>query len=209
MSVSWGPGGDRLAAGCSCGKVFVFDANGRQLWQKDLGGSVYSVSWSPDGARLAAGCSCGKVFVFDANGRQLWSSEDLGDEVNSVSWSPGGDRLAAGTRRRVFVFDSRGFGVLGCAGLCGGFLDCLGLAGFIGLGLGVPVGFDLLSRVYGGGVFRVDDVARVLAGLVGEDFVFDWFYDVFAGKDSVDDSLISRVYRSARSISEGLDRIRD
>ena len=108
-SVSWGPGGDRLAAGTRR-RVFVFDANGHQLWSsEDLGGSVLSVSWSPDGDRLAAGTDSHKVFVFDANGRQLWSSKDLGGEVRSVSWSPGGDRLAAGCScGKVFVFDANG-----------------------------------------------------------------------------------------------------
>jgi WD40 repeat protein/serine/threonine protein kinase len=97
-SVSWSPGGKRLATASSDGTAKIWDeAGGRELISLRYSGPLNSVAWSPDGKRLATGGQDGAARVWNAaDCRELLVLKGHAGQVSSVAWSPDGTRLATG-----------------------------------------------------------------------------------------------------------------
>jgi WD40 repeat protein len=104
------PDTQRFAAAGAKGSTYIWDANGRKLF--NLVGVSQPERWSldqqllvftPDGQRLAqaaaltnpTGMHHGHLIVWDANGKELFALRDYPASFTSVSLHPDGDLLAA------------------------------------------------------------------------------------------------------------------
>jgi WD40 repeat protein len=100
----------RFAAGTAKGLIYVWDANGRQLFK--LKGALQSeqlelvhqdLVFSQDGQRLAQAAALmdnqglyqGSLIVWDASGKELFALRDHPGTIASVRLHPDGDQLAA------------------------------------------------------------------------------------------------------------------
>lgn len=59
--------GSYLAVGGFDHNVFLFNQQGKKLWNYTTGDIVYTVSISPDGTRVAAGSDGGAAYLFERN----------------------------------------------------------------------------------------------------------------------------------------------
>jgi hypothetical protein len=68
-----GDGRPEIAAGSGCFYLYLFDAEGKERWRRNLGAPVRKVliaGVNGDGQpEIAAGCADGSVWMFDGEGR--------------------------------------------------------------------------------------------------------------------------------------------
>src|SRR6266480_334137 len=99
-SVTWSPGGHRLASASNDRTV--------QVWEATTGNTiatyrhhadiVWAVVWSPDEQRIASASSDRTVQVWEAtSGNAIYTYSGHTDTVYAVSWSPDGLRIASGS----------------------------------------------------------------------------------------------------------------
>jgi len=98
----WGfdvtPSGERVAAGCHNGLVYLVDAEGNLLWQLDSGAMNREVEFSPDGAYLFTGPYGGEdaVLLDTATGAVVWTYRGPREWLRNSRWSQDGERIIAG-----------------------------------------------------------------------------------------------------------------
>ena len=117
-NVAWSPDGQRLAASCSR-QVYVYDADGAELWRSDDHPSTVSaIAWSSVG-ELATACYRRATFFDAATGSLRQQLEWQGSLVSMVL-SPDGGIVACGSQdnsvhfwRRATGEDSEMFGYPG------------------------------------------------------------------------------------------------
>ena len=108
QTVSWSPGGDRLAAASADGTVMVWEATtGRKIHAlKGHTSAVRSVHWSPDGRRLVSAAEDRTVRVWDPqSGRELLVLPDPPTTFPMVAWSPSG-RMIGVAGNSALIFDA-------------------------------------------------------------------------------------------------------
>ncbi|CAI7596028.1 unnamed protein product [Penicillium pancosmium] len=97
-SISWSPGGSRLASASIDKTVRIWDSvTGRSISTLEgHSGWVTSIAWSPDGSQLASASGDQSVRIWDpATGQSILTLEGHSDGVWSIAWSPDGSRLAS------------------------------------------------------------------------------------------------------------------
>ncbi|MGY1620543.1 toll/interleukin-1 receptor domain-containing protein [Geodermatophilus sp. SYSU D00691] len=96
VTVSWSPGGDRLAIGDS-ESIRVFDFADSSLLTTLGEGRAHSVlAWSPDGSRLASVGAQGRVYLYDvSDGVETVTATGMLGRVGQLSWHPRAPVLAA------------------------------------------------------------------------------------------------------------------
>lgn len=77
-------------------RVFLFDKEGKLLWDYKIGYTVSSVSITPDGSYIAVGSWDKKVHIFSKSGEHLKEFKTDGN-VLSVSITPDGQNVVAGS----------------------------------------------------------------------------------------------------------------
>jgi dipeptidyl aminopeptidase/acylaminoacyl peptidase len=109
-SVTWSPGGKRLASGANDAQLLVWDTGGAVLVQVAQPGQVRAVAWSPDGALLAAGAMNRVTWLNAQTGAQLAQSQQVHTgTITTLAWSPQSPyRLVSGaTDTKAVVWDAR------------------------------------------------------------------------------------------------------
>jgi WD40 repeat protein/serine/threonine protein kinase len=99
-SVSWSPGGTRIASASDDHTVQLWDAftGNNAIICRGHSRAVMSVAWSPDGTRIASGSLDQTVRIWDTVTGKTIASYTHGNNVMSVAWSPDGKYLASGSR---------------------------------------------------------------------------------------------------------------
>jgi WD40 repeat protein len=93
---AFSPDGARFALGRSEGRLAVFSADGKTLWDSDgKQPSLAALAWSPDGSKIAT-AALGGLTVWDAGkGTVAFRAKPCGTfAVRDVDWSPQGGSLA-------------------------------------------------------------------------------------------------------------------
>jgi WD40 repeat protein/tRNA A-37 threonylcarbamoyl transferase component Bud32 len=99
-SVTWSPGGQRLASASGDHTVQVWEAtSGNTIaTYRHHADIVWAVVWSPDEQRIASASSDRTVQVWEAtSGNAIYTYSGHADTVYAVSWSPDGLRIASGS----------------------------------------------------------------------------------------------------------------
>jgi hypothetical protein len=112
LSISFNPGGSKLAAGGADGTVRVYDvASGRrEIMIEPHADWVTAVAFSPDGTRLASASRDKSARVFDAKTGELQSAyvEKHEEPIYALAWSPDGRRCYTGGRdKAVHVWEPK------------------------------------------------------------------------------------------------------
>lgn len=82
------------------GALYLFNGQGKMLWNKSLGGPGPTVKLSSDGSRMAVATESGILYMND-HGQTLWSfSGGSNGNVNSIDMSPDGSNLVASVMYR-------------------------------------------------------------------------------------------------------------
>ena len=77
------------------GALYLFNGQGKMLWNKSLGGPGPTVKLSSDGSRIAVATESGILYLND-NGQTLWSfSGGSNGNIGSIDMSPNGSNLVA------------------------------------------------------------------------------------------------------------------
>ena len=109
-SVTWSPGGQRIASASGDHTVQVWDAltGGYVLTYREHSDQVQAVAWSPKGKYLASASNDRTVQVWDAtSGDTIATYRHHSDVVWAVVWSPDGQHIAsASSDRTVQVWDA-------------------------------------------------------------------------------------------------------
>ena len=96
-SLSWLPGGSRLASGSLDATVRIWSApDGSALASLKASSEVRAVAWSPGGSMLAAGEENRNVQIWRASGSLLRSDAQWGAPISALAWR-GNDFLFVGT----------------------------------------------------------------------------------------------------------------
>jgi WD40 repeat protein len=106
-SLSWSPGGSRLASGCRNGMILVRKAKSGEVAVGPIKtGRVMSLAYSPSGRRIASGGD--NICIWDSHMGKLLVGpiEDLGATVTSVIWSSDSSKLYSASDEFARVFDS-------------------------------------------------------------------------------------------------------
>ena len=107
-NVAWSPDGKRLAASCSR-QVFVYDAEGAEIWRSDDHPSTVSaIAWS-NARELATACY-GRASFFDAATGKLRQKLEWQGSLVSMVLSPGGGIVACGSQDNSVHFWRRSTG---------------------------------------------------------------------------------------------------
>jgi WD40 repeat protein len=75
--------GDYVVAGSSNDFIYLFE-DGREIWHKNLGSSIWGVGISPTGEYVAAGTVRGEVYLFKRSGELVWH-HNLGRFISDVA----------------------------------------------------------------------------------------------------------------------------
>jgi outer membrane protein assembly factor BamB len=86
----------RIIAGSDDKNIYVFDASGGLLWQRQLEGKVWGASVSPNGRYFSAGTEGGNVYFFDGLGNLLWQNQ-LSNDAYETGVSRDGDYVVYGS----------------------------------------------------------------------------------------------------------------
>lgn len=107
-NVAWSPDGQRLAASCSR-QIYVYDADGAELWRSDDHPSTVSaIAWS-NVRELATACY-GRVSFFDAATGNLRQKLEWQGSLVSMVLSPDGGIVACGSQDNSVHFWRRSTG---------------------------------------------------------------------------------------------------
>ncbi|KQC05459.1 MAG: hypothetical protein APR53_07480 [Methanoculleus sp. SDB] len=90
-----------IAAASQDDMLYVFNVNGRLMWDSPTGGALRDLAVSSEGDLIAAGGDT--VRIFARNGTLLWE-EPSESPAAAVALSGGGDTLAAGGRDAITFF---------------------------------------------------------------------------------------------------------
>lgn len=95
LSIAITADGRYIAAGTEGGEVYLFRADGEELWHYQLPGrEVAHIAASGDGSTIAASSAHEVIHVFNRNGKALWSRAYPG--ISGLSVSMNGSLIAAG-----------------------------------------------------------------------------------------------------------------
>ena len=107
-NVAWSPDGQRLAASCSR-QVYVYDADGTELWRSDDHPSTVSaIAWSS--ARELATACYGRVSFFNATTGKLRQKLEWQGSLVSMVLSPDGGIVVCGSQDNSVHFWRRSTG---------------------------------------------------------------------------------------------------
>lgn len=94
FAVDFTPNSDKIAVGCSGGKLKLYQIDGVSLWSITAhSGWVMSVDVSAQGSLIATGGSDNKVKIWNIDGTTVRTLTGHTDDVTSVRFSPDGQRL--------------------------------------------------------------------------------------------------------------------
>ena len=106
VSTSISSNGDLVAVGTSLGRLIIYDAKGKVMWETHLSNSdfpVNTVNVSSDGQFILAGTDYSHLYLYDRKGDILWAKETSA-EVLQTCISSNGDYLGYLTSDRTFYF---------------------------------------------------------------------------------------------------------
>jgi len=84
-------------------RIYLFDGNGKLLWDQKIGYTITSVAITPDGSYIAVGAWDKKVHIFSKTGGHLREFKTEGN-VWSVSITPDGKNVVAGSTDMYVYF---------------------------------------------------------------------------------------------------------
>ncbi|KAL8999775.1 MAG: hypothetical protein Q9169_001448 [Polycauliona sp. 2 TL-2023] len=112
-TISFSPNGEYLAAGCSNGKVSVFNTSTWEIaisrWSSHTA-RVTSISWNKDGTHAVSGGLDTNIFVWSVKkpGMRVGKPNGHKDGVNGVAWMGNGKVMSAGGDAAVKVWKVEG-----------------------------------------------------------------------------------------------------
>ncbi|KAL8849522.1 MAG: hypothetical protein Q9221_005529 [Calogaya cf. arnoldii] len=112
-TLSFSPGGEYLAAGCSNGKISVFNTKTWEIaisrWSSHTA-RVTSISWNKDGTHAVSGGLDTNVFVWSVKkpGMRVGKANAHKDGVNGVAWVGDGTIVTVGGDAAVKVWRAEG-----------------------------------------------------------------------------------------------------
>lgn len=100
------PTGNYIAAGSWDNTIYLFDSNGKLLWNYVAPEMILSVSITPDGRYISAG-SVDSIYLLKNDGTLLWKYQTKGYTRTAVT--PDGKYIVAGSDGGIlYLFDSNG-----------------------------------------------------------------------------------------------------